>query len=161
MGEALAWLESSALGTFMRDSGLWTYPIVNLIHILGVASLFGAVLILDLRLLGMWRRTPLPAIATTAVPVAMVGFVVAAASGVCLLAANAVAYQHNPFLLVKFAAIGLGLLNAAVVRFTPAWRARSAGGVSGSGARQLVVMGAVSLACWLTAVTAGRMIGYW
>ena len=66
MRDALAWLQASALGTFMRDSGPWTYPIVNLIHILGVATLFGAVLILDLRLMGVWRRAALQAIATAA-----------------------------------------------------------------------------------------------
>ena len=64
MHDALAWLQSSALGMVMRGSGPWTYPVVNLIHILGVAALFGAVLILDLRLLGVWRRAPLPSIAT-------------------------------------------------------------------------------------------------
>jgi hypothetical protein len=91
---------------FMRGSGPWSYPVVNLIHILGVAALFGAVLILDLRLLAVWRRTPLLAIATATAPVAMAGFALAAAGGVCLLASNALEYQNNAFLLVKFAAIG-------------------------------------------------------
>ena len=99
MHDALAWLQSSALGMFMRGSGPWTYPVVNLIHILGVATLFGAVLILDLRLLGAWRRAPLPAIATAAAPVAMAGFALAAASGACLLATNALEYEDNPILL--------------------------------------------------------------
>ena len=161
MHDALAWLQSSALGMFMRGSGLWTYPVVNLIHILGVATLFGAVLILDLRLLGAWRRAPLPAIATAAAPVAMAGFALAAASGLCLLATNALEYEKNPFLLVKFAAIGLGLLNAVALRRTAAWRAHATRNLSRSEARRLALMGGVSLASWLTAVTAGRMIGYW
>ena len=38
----LAWLESSMLGHAMRNSGVWTYGVVNLGHILGVATLFGA-----------------------------------------------------------------------------------------------------------------------
>ena len=161
MHDALAWLEDSALGAFMRGSGLWTYPVVNLVHILGVASLFGAVLVLDRRLLGVWRRAPLSAIMTAAGPVAMAGFAVAAPSGVCLLAADAVAYQHNPFLLVKFVAIGLGLVNAVALRQTTARRARAARELSRADARTLAVMGGVSLVSWLTAVAAGRMIGYW
>jgi hypothetical protein len=48
----MAWLEGSALGHVMRESGVWTYGIVNLVHILGVCCLFGSVLILDLRLIG-------------------------------------------------------------------------------------------------------------
>jgi len=161
MPDALAWLESSALGTFMRESGPWTYPVVNVIHVFGVATLFGAVLILDLRLLGVGRRAPLAAITTIAAPVAMAGFALAAASGVCLLAANALEYQGNPVLLVKFSAIGLGLANAAALRCTAAWRAHRARDLSRSEARRLALMGGMSLASWLTAVGAGRIIGYW
>ncbi len=32
---------------------------MNLVHILGISSLFGSVLVLDLRLLGVWRHVPL------------------------------------------------------------------------------------------------------
>lgn len=161
MHEVLAWLESSALGTFMRESGPWTYPIVNLIHILGIASLFGAVLILDLRLLGLWRRASLPAITTAAAPVATAGFGVAVLSGPCLLAANALDYEQNPFLLVKFCAIGLGIANVGFLRRTAAWRAHTTRELSRVEARQLAVIAGVSLASWLTAVAAGRLLGYW
>jgi hypothetical protein len=157
----LSWLQSSALGLAMRESGPWTYAIVNLTHILGVASLFGAVLILDLRLLGAWRRTPLAMVTRPAVPVAAFGFTLAAASGVCLLATNAVEYLDNPFLAIKFPAIALGFANAVILRRSAAWRAREARDLSRSEERQLAVMGGISLASWLTAVTAGRMIGYW
>ncbi len=161
MHDALDWLQSSALGTLMRDSGPWTYPVVNLIHVLGVATLFGAVLILDLRLLGVWRRVPLAPITTVAAPVAMAGFALAAASGVCLLAANALEYENNPVLLVKFSAIGLGFVNAIVLRRTAAWRAHTTRDLTHSEARRLGLMGGVSLVSWLTAVGAGRIIGYW
>ena len=50
MYDVLAWLEGSPLGHAMRSSGVWTYGIVNLIHIAGVATLFGCVVVLDLRL---------------------------------------------------------------------------------------------------------------
>ncbi|KWX21616.1 hypothetical protein AFM11_24100 [Mycolicibacterium wolinskyi] len=161
MHDVLAWLESSALGAFMRDTGPWTYPIVNLIHILGVATLFGAVLILDLRLLGLWRRVPLRAITSTASPVATAGFVVAALSGPCLLASNALDYDQNPVLLVKFGAIGLGMVNVVLLRRTSAWRAHTTGELSHAQARLPAAFAGVSLASWLTAVTAGRMLGYW
>jgi hypothetical protein len=161
MHDALAWLQSSALGMFMRGSGPWTYPVVNVIHVVGVATLFGAVLILDLRLLGVWRRAPLAAITTVAAPLAMAGFALAAASGVCLLAANALEYEDNPVLLVKFSAIGLGFINAVVLRRTAAWQAHTTRDLSHSEARRLGFMGGTSLVSWLTAVGAGRIIGYW
>ena len=55
----MAWMEASTLGHFMRESGPWTYAIVNLTHVLGLATLFGSVLILDLRLLGAWPEMPI------------------------------------------------------------------------------------------------------
>jgi len=157
----MAWMEMSALGHFMRESGPWTYAVVNLSHILGVASLFGSVLVLDLRLLGLWRRLPLAVLAGAVVPVAAVGFAVAATTGVGLLATKATEYVGNPFLTIKFPAIAIGLLNVLVLNGSPAWKARGARELSRRENRQLAVMGGVSLACWLTAITAGRMIAYW
>lgn len=62
---------------------------------------------------------------------------------------------------MKVAAIGLGLVNAVALGRTAAWRARATRDLSCSEARQLALMGGVSLVSWLTAVAAGRMIGYW
>jgi hypothetical protein len=157
----LAWLQGSILGHAMRESGVWTYGCVNLVHILGVASLFGSVLVLDLRLLGAWRKVPLPAISSATVPIATAGFCVAAASGVCLLATKATEYAGNPFLYIKFPAIGLGLLNVAVLQRVAAWREHKARALSAKEQSRLAVFGGISLGCWLTAISAGRMIGYW
>lgn len=161
MHETLAWLESSALGHAMRNSGVWTYGLVNLGHILGVATLFGAALVLDLRLLGVWRTVPLPAIAGPTVPVATTGFVIAALTGVALLATKATEYNGNPFLLIKFPAILVAVVNVAVVTSRPAWKKMGRGDPSPAERRTLAIGGAVSLVAWLTAVGAGRMIGYW
>ena len=157
----LAWMQSSTLGLFMRESGVWTYAIVNLFHILGIATLFGAILILDLHLLGVWRRVPIAALSRVTVPVARVGLAVAATTGVGLLSTNATEYNGNPFLLIKFSAIAVGLLNVWILSRLPAWLACGERDLSARERRQLRVMGGVSLASWLTAVAAGRMIGYW
>lgn len=145
----------------MRESSAWTYAIVNLAHILGIGALFGAVLIIDLRLLGLWRRIPLAALADAAHPVAAAGFALAVTSGIGLLTSNATDYFGNPFLLIKFPAIGLALVNALVIRSSPAWLASRTRPLSVQETRQLAWLGGTSLTCWLTAITAGRMIGYW
>ncbi|HZF29942.1 MAG TPA: DUF2214 domain-containing protein [Gammaproteobacteria bacterium] len=161
MPEFLAWLEASALGHAMRGAGLWSYGVVNLVHILGVATLFGSVLALDLRLLGAWSRLPLASVAGPTVPLAATGFCIAALSGLCLLATNASEYVGNPFLLIKFPAIALALANAAGLSFVPAWRERARRDPLPRERRALAAFGGVSLAAWLTAVAAGRLIGYW
>jgi hypothetical protein len=161
VADLLVWLEGSALGHAMRNAGVWTYGIVNLAHILGVSSLFGSVLVLDLRLIGLWRRVPLGAIARPTVPIATAGFIVAATSGVCLITTNGSEYVGNPFLLIKFPAIFLGVVNVAILSRLPAWKARETREVTESEQRVLSVFGAISLLSWLTAIGAGRLIGYW
>jgi hypothetical protein len=159
--EFLAWLEDSGLGHAMRDAGVWAYGVTNLVHIVGVATLFGSILVLDLRLLGLWRRTSLAAIAAPTVPLAAIGFAIAIASGACLIVTNATEYAGNPFLLIKFPAIGVGLLNVLALSRLPAWRERRSGEPNPHARGQLALFGAVSLAAWLTALSAGRLIGYW
>jgi hypothetical protein len=161
MREFMVWLQGSALGHFMRDTGPWTYALVNLSHILGISSLFGSVLILDLRLLGWWPRVPLSAVSAVTEPIAKVAFGVAVLTGLGLLATKATEYLGNPFMAIKFPAIAVALLNAVLVSRTRAWRAHTERELTGGERRQLAAFGGVSLVSWLTAVAAGRMIGYW
>jgi hypothetical protein len=145
----------------MRDTGLWTYAVVNLTHILGVATLFGSIVILDLRLLGLWKQIPLAYLSRAVVPMAMVGFVVAFVSGAGLLATKTTEYVDNPFLYIKFPAIVLGLVNVWLIHRSDAWKAHRTRDLSQPERARLATMGATSLLCWLTAISTGRMIGYW
>ncbi|HEY3160327.1 MAG TPA: hypothetical protein VGJ78_15285 [Vicinamibacterales bacterium] len=161
MRDLLAWIEATGLGHWMRESGPWTYALVNTAHIIGVATLFGSVLALDLRLLGLRTRVRLADLASVVTPIGAAGFALAALTGAAMLATKATAYVDNPFLLVKFPAIALGLLNVGALNLTPAWRARGARELSRTERRQLAVFGGLSLASWLTAITCGRMIAFW
>ena len=145
----------------MRTSSLWVYPVVNLLHIFGIAALFGGAAIIDLRLLGLWRAAPLAAIAQAAVPVSAAGFVLAASTGLALLATKSTEYTGNPYLLIKFSAILVGLLNVALLNRSPAWQARGERELESHERRRLAFFGGVSLAAWMSAVAAGRMIAYW
>ena len=96
MHDFTAWMQASTLGHFMRESSPWTYAIVNLCHVLGIATLFGSLVVLDLRLMGAWRRVPLATIADVAAPVAAFGFSLAVFTGVGLFATKATEYVGNP-----------------------------------------------------------------
>jgi uncharacterized membrane protein len=160
--ETLVWLEASALGTALRDAGVWTYAWLNLLHILGIAVLFGAVLVLDLRLIGCWRLIPIAQIARPTVPLAGLALAAAVLSGGMMITVNATGYEGNPFLYVKLPLVTLGILNVAVIRRLPAWRRALAGqGQEPADRWVLPAAGASSLAIWLGVVVCGRMIGYW
>ena len=146
----------------MRESGVWTYGVVNLAHILGLSALSGAVLVLDLRLMGCWARIPLASLSEPTVRVAGVGLGVAALTGVCLLATKATDYAGNPFLWwIKFPAIALGLVNIALLQRSTAWKQHRIRELAATEQARLKWFGGASLLCWLVAITAGRMTAYW
>lgn len=157
----LAWYEASALADFVRNSGPYTYGIVNLFHIFGIALLFGAITVLDLRLLGLWKTTPIASLARPIVPVAGVGLVLAMLSGATIFSVQATEYYYNPFVAIKFIALLLGIANVAALHSSAAWRAIETANCTGKGRARLALGAAVSLGCWITVIAAGRMIAYW
>ena len=62
------WIEQTGHGTMIRDS-LWQFAAIEAVHLLALALIGGAVLIVDLRLLG-WtlRRQPIRQVARDAEP---------------------------------------------------------------------------------------------
>jgi hypothetical protein len=157
----MAWLEMSALGVAMRETGVWTYALVNLTHIFGISLLFGAIVVLDLRLIGVWSKIPLNLMARPTTVVAGTGFVIAILSGPALLATKATEYVGNPFLPIKLVAIVLGIINIAILRNLTAWKERANPSMDAKERRQLAVAGSASLLCWVGAISAARLIAYW
>jgi len=157
----LTWLEASPLGAITRSLGVWSYGIINLVHILGIILLFGSILILDLRMLGAWRQIPLVQLSRPTTRMAQIGFVLAVLSGLPMISVKSTDYIGNPFLLIKFPAIALALINVWLVHRTQAWRAHRVRELMPSEINRLKLGAAMSLTFWLTAISAGRMIGYW
>ncbi|MEM1188148.1 MAG: DUF6644 family protein [Pseudomonadota bacterium] len=162
MYEAMLWLEGSALAEGLRGLGVWSYGIINLLHILGIGTLFGAVLILDLRLLGAWNSITVATIARPTVPLAACGFFVAVCSGVSMFSINATEYHGNPFFYIKLPTLLAALINIGIVTRVEAWRRAVLGADTRPGdQRILALVGAISLFLWLVVLSCGRMIGYW
>lgn len=146
-------LESSAPAWLIGETE-WLYPLVNTAHVLGIALLFGAIVVLDLRLLGAWRTVPVSLLAGPTVRVAGAGTGLALLSGGALFAAQATDYVDNPMFYLKLGAVAAGLVNVLLLHRSDAL-GRS------DPTRAAAVGAAVSLVCWLTAITAGRWIAYW
>jgi hypothetical protein len=147
---AMTALEHSSLGAAARGSA-WLYPLANLSHVLGAALLVGAIAIFDIQVL---RRAPnAHLIAGAVTPVAAFGLVLQVASGVVLLAADAMPVVVNPAFQFKMAMFVLGLVNIAVFR----WRYGLKADAPLDGAGWLA---AVSLASWVLVLLAGRFIAY-
>jgi hypothetical protein len=158
MDALAAALQNSALSQLLRSS-IWLYPLVNTGHVVGIALLFGAIVPLDLRLMGFFQRAPLQHLANTLVPVALTGLVLALLTGALLFATRPLDYVAEPLFGIKLALLGAGVVNALVLRCSPSWRWV---GVAPSAPPQRAwrLHGLLSIVLWLGVITAGRLIGY-
>lgn len=153
-------IQASSLSQTLRAS-LWLYPLVNTGHVLGIALLFGAIVPLDLRLLGCWRSVPLAPLVRVLVPVAIAGLALAIGSGVLLFATRPIDYVVEPLFLVKFALLIAAIVNALTLRRLPRWRLIDLDHAPG----QVIparwkLAGVGSILLWLGVITVGRLIGY-
>ena len=149
------WCETTWIGALIRDSA-WLFPVIESVHLLALAAIGGAVLLVDLRLLGVGlRQRPVAELARDAEPWLAWSLVVMLATGVMLFSSEAVKCYYSPAFWVKMTTLPIALVYVATVRrwvagreegrIRPAWRA---------------LAGGISVALWFTVAAAGRWIGF-
>jgi len=153
--EFCRWLQYSAPLHAMRDSPIF-FPIVATIHLMGLAIIGGAVLVVDLRLLGFGlRHQPAAVIAQDAERWLLRGLAVMISTGILLFMCFATKYYYLTFFWVKMAALFV------VIVFTWSVHRRVAMGqdVDTRPLRsRLVAM--TSLLLWTIVAIGGRYIGF-
>jgi len=148
------WCQSSGLIVAMRGSR-WLFPMIESTHLMGLALMGGAVLMVDLRLLGFgFQRQPVALVARDAYRWLSVSLCVMLPTGILLFMASAVKCYYLPVFWVKMTALVLALA------FTFSVRRRVA---MASEARlnpiRSRLVAAVSLSLWSTVAIAGRLVG--
>nr|WP_205937013.1 DUF6644 family protein [Rhizobium leguminosarum] len=154
--DTLEWLSATTPALALRRSGT-LYMLVNAAHILAIGLLVGAILPLDLRLAGFFRKVPVEIVSPFLSCAAAVGLAAAIVTGFCLFSVRAVEYAGNPAFLAKLGLIALGLLNLSIVHLGRGWKTAVSTGIVRPGLR---FSAALSAAIWIAAVIAGRWIGF-
>jgi hypothetical protein len=147
------WSESTGLGLMIRES-VWLFPVIEAVHLLGLSLLGGALLIVDLRLLGAGlTRTPAALLARQVRPWLIAAVVLMVATGVPLFLSEAVKCYYSQSFWVKMTTLPLA------VAFTFAVRQRIAEAEATS-PRTAALTGSASIALWFVVAAAGRWIGF-
>lgn len=142
-------IEQTAFSTWLRDSpSLFAFWLVISFHAIGMGVLAGASAIIGLRTLGVAHELP-PGPLVRLYPFIWAGFWIQIVSGVFLLIAYPTKSLMNLDFYVKLAAIAVAMI--ATVRLRPTLLDATMNG------RTLAV---ISLAAWLIAITAGRLLAY-
>ena len=153
MDALLAQVESLAVVQYLRF-GHWSYAAVNTAHVLGIALLVGAIVPLDLRLLGAWPGVPQSALVRVLVPIAAGGLALAVLAGLTLFSVQALDYAEHPLMLVKLGLVATGTAGALLVH------SRFGFLLEGASARRLGVHAGISMTCWVGALILGRLIAF-
>lgn len=129
----------------------WAYPALEALHLVGVALLFGGLVVFELRLLGLARALDLRALARLVLPLALLGFALCAFSGMCMFATQPQELLANPAFRFKLVLLALAGANAAWFH---------ARGSLALGDRPARAQGLLSLGIWLAVIICGRWIAY-
>ena len=150
------WCEHTVIGTAVRES-IWLFPIIEVVHLLGLALLGGASLLVDLRLLGIGLHgVPVASLARSARPWLWSSLALTIGSGVLLFLSEALKCYQNPAFWLKVGFLIVALLFAGLVR--PRFTRDTGAGRLPFTAR---LAGAVSVVLWTGVAAAGRGIGFW
>ena len=117
----LDWLDRTAFAAALR-AGVWFYPTLETLHILGLAIFFGSIVLLDVRLLGVSRALPLRLLAPHALAATYGAFALLVVSGAGMFIADARELASNVPFQGKVVLIALGLLNAFVFNLSSSRR---------------------------------------
>lgn len=149
------WCEGSMVGSAIRTSP-WAFAVIESIHLVGLAAIGGAVLLVDLRLLGLGlRRQHVADLARDAQPWLTGSLIVMISTGVLLFLSESIkCYYSTPF-WVKMTS----LLLAVAFTFTIRRRVATADESSVRPIWQKLVA-VVSMTLWLAVGASGRWIGF-
>jgi hypothetical protein len=152
------WLETTRLAAAMRE-WLWLYPIVEIIHIIGLAVLVGAAVLFDFRLLGLSRSVRVSSLAAHLLPWARRSLLLIVPSGLMMFTAHATEMATNPAFQVKLASLIAAGLNAAAFH-AGVFRTVAAWDVDAAAPRAAKASAILSLCLWAGVIACGRLLAY-
>lgn len=129
----------------------WAYPMLEVVHILGLALLVGNLVLLELRVFGFARELELASLARLSLLVALTGFSLAAASGLLMFATQPMELLANRVFTAKMLLLLLAGCNAAWFHGR-----RSLQRLDTWAKVQMLVSSLI----WLLVLACGRWIGY-
>lgn len=153
--QIVATIHDSWLGQTTRDV-TWLFSTFETIHFVGLCILMGALLVVDLRLLGFMRRIPIAA-ALAYTHWAVFGFVLNLLSGIGFISSNPANYFDNPAFQVKMALVAVAGLNVLWFETVERRKVLAMAPEANPGADTKLVA-ALSLTLWVAIIVLGRVL---
>ena len=135
---------------WLRESA-FAYPTLETVHIIGIALLFGSLCMVDLAILGRMPGIDVRLLARRVLPWTLLGFLIAALSGLTMFAASVGDLIANPAFVLKMGLVFASGTNAGMLH---------ARGPIDSASRLTRWQAVLSILIWVAAIACGRWIAY-
>lgn len=157
MESLIATLEGSAINGWVLGSS-WVWPLLEILHFIGLSILLGSLFVIDLRLAGFFRRIDIRA-THKLLPWTLVGFSLNLVTGTLFVIGDPARYFANIGFRIKMLLVILAGLNALWFYFkiNTAMRSWDPHGDTPALAKTIAFL---SLGIWSGVLLLGRLIPY-
>jgi hypothetical protein len=158
VNELANWMMSTWVYDLLIANESWIWPALEASHFFGMCLLFGALIVVDLRLFG-WAKIASVANTDKLAPIAMIGFIINFVTGILFLFGDPMRYFTNISFYIKMGFIVLAALNFALYKVKIAHLVEN---IQENENTPLLakISGAASLILWLGVLCFGRLIPY-
>tara|TARA_B100000073_G_C23532211_1_gene492458 strand:- start:261 stop:737 length:477 start_codon:yes stop_codon:yes gene_type:complete len=150
--EIIYLLEDSYIGEYVRSS-LWLFPVIQSFHLIGLGILGGAVVVGDLRLMGILMRTESTRyVIRVTRPWFNFGLFILIITGIPLFLSEAVKCYYSRAFWIKISCLLLGTLFVYFIRNPTV--------LSKDENFMIKILGFISFSLWVVTAASGRWIGF-
>jgi Na+-transporting NADH:ubiquinone oxidoreductase subunit NqrB len=146
-------MEQSFVGELLRDS-VWMFPVIEAVHLIGLAILGGSILIGDLRLLGfVLNARPINYVINETLRWLKLGLFILVSTGIPLFLSEAIKCYYSRAFWIKMSALMLGLIFLFFIRNPLCLKTEK-------DSFRFRLVGIVSISIWAIVAGSGRWIGF-
>jgi hypothetical protein len=158
--EICRWLQNTDLGQQIHES-LYLFPLIETLHVLGLALSVGVLFWMDLRLIGVGplRSHSMARISAALLPAGIIGFVLMFLTGGILFWTQALDAYNSIYFRLKFALLILAGLNAVFYHLT-IYRSMEEWDTAAPPPARARIAGYASIVLWTGVIIAGRTMAY-
>lgn len=159
INEICIWIGQTQLNQWLQVTK-WVVPTVQTIHILTIAVVASSVLMIDLRLIGVfWADRPVKDVSSRFLPLVWWPLLILLATGVIMILAEPARSLENSAFRLKMLLLIAALIVTGIFQFL---QRRNPAFGEPAGPRAAALMVAVaSMALWSAIIFAGRWIAYY
>jgi hypothetical protein len=153
------WLASTPISIRVQEI-LWIIPLLQTVHILAIAMVLSATLMVDLRILGFPRTTTVAETVQRFMPWLWTGLALLLGSGLVLIIGEPRrTLDHNPVFMAKMILLALAVALALALQGPLRRNIRPSNNSTQHG-KLMSMLAVLSLVLWCSIAVAGRWIAY-